>query len=139
MAPFSPLWFLRRWFDDAIVNPQQESGGEADGGERPPETLRLVLHFAEVVEKLAADAPGEKSADAERQESEPHVGALLPGRGEARNVVVVPRLLRQFAKGDDDESGVGSENGGTDGKNGKSDHGDERSQDDSAECGDFLR
>src|SRR6267143_2131523 len=138
MAPFSPLWLLRGWFDDAIVNPQKESGREADGGERPPEALRLVLHFAEVVEKLAADTPGEKSADAERQESEPHVGALLPGRGEARNVVVVPRLLRQFAKGDDNESGVGGENGGMNGENGKSDHSDKRAQDDGAESGDFL-
>ena len=48
-------------------------------------------------------------------------------------------MLRQFAKGDDDESGVGSENSGMDGKNGKSDHSDERAQDDGAECSDFLR
>src|SRR5258708_16558280 len=90
------------------------------------------------MEKLAADGASKESSDAEGEECEAHVGALLARRGEARNVIVIPRLLRKFAKRDHGKSDVGSDDRRMDGEDRKCDHSDERAEDYGAEGGDFL-
>src|SRR5216684_1143638 len=102
------------------------------------EKLWLVANFAEVVEKSAADSSGEKCADTQRQKCKAHVRALLAGWGEARNVIVVARLLRKFAKRDNDERGVDCCDAGMYGENRESNHGDKGAEDDGAERGHFL-
>src|SRR6266436_3251135 len=126
------------WFYDAVVEQQQQGCENADGGEGPQEKLWLVANFAEVMEQRAADAACEKCADTQRQKCKAHVRALLAGWGEARNVIVVARLLRKFAKRDDDERGVDRCDGGMYGENRESNHGDEGAEDDGAERGHFL-
>src|ERR1700676_557942 len=46
---------LRSGFDGAVVNPQQKSGGEADGADGPPGALGMMGDFAEVMHHRPAE------------------------------------------------------------------------------------
>jgi len=97
-----------------------------------------VQHFAEMVHDAAAKPASNQRTDADGQESEPHVSALLAGRGEARNVLVIARLVNDFAHGkNNDGSDAGPERANVrQDEPGK--RSDERAEDDGAEGRDFL-
>src|SRR5262249_7544190 len=82
---------------DAIVDPQQGRSSESYGRSGPPETLGLVLNFCILVHQRTAEQPANNGADADRQECEAHVGPLLIGGSETRNVIVVARRLNDLA------------------------------------------
>ena len=128
---------LRR-FDHLIVEPQQQSGGHTDGGDCPPESRRTMLYFAEVVQEKPADAPGDECADTERQKCKTHVSALLAGRRETGNIVVVTGLLSELAEGHDDKCDVCGGDGGVHSDHGKSDHRDQRTEEDGAKSADAF-
>ena len=92
-----------------------------------------------VVHDAAAEPAAEEGADAEREEGESHVGALLAGRGEAGNVFVVARLMNDFAEGEDEDGDVAGEHGGMEGENQPGERRDERADDDGGEGGDAAR
>src|SRR5579864_4351163 len=69
-----------------VVNPKQGGGGDTDGGDRPPDALRFVLDFAEVVHEPASEASTDQRAYPDGQECEAHIRALLSRRRESRDV-----------------------------------------------------
>ena len=58
---------------------------------------------AEVLDEIAAERAGDEIADGDGQKCVAHVEALLAGRGEARDVFVVTRDLRDFAERDENQ------------------------------------
>src|SRR5438309_4595461 len=88
-----------------VVNPKQSGGGDTDGGDRPPDALRLVLDFAEVMHEPAAEASADQRAYPDGQECEAHIRAALPRRRESRDVFVIAWRLDDFPEGDDHQCG----------------------------------
>src|ERR1700682_1439467 len=90
-------WLLCRWFDDAVINPEQQSGQHTHAGDHPPDALGLVRDFAKWVHDAPAEPPADKRADADGEECEAHVRALLSGGCKPGNVLVVARRLNYLA------------------------------------------
>src|SRR6266571_129627 len=129
---------LRRWFDDAVVNPQQKNGKKADGGNHPPDTLGLVRHFAELMHDAATEPAAEERADADGKKRKAHISALLAGGRQARNVFVVARRLNHFAKSEDQDGENRAENRGLKSQDKPGERGDESSEDHGMESGDLA-
>src|ERR1039458_5830560 len=68
-----------------VINPEHTCRGQADRRHAPPDALRVMSDFSEVVNKRAAKPTTDERANSDRQEGEAHVSALLSGRREARN------------------------------------------------------
>src|ERR1700719_2120319 len=82
----------------SIIYPQKHSRSHADGGYSPPDAFGLVGDLSEVMHERSAEPAADQRSNANGQECETHVGALLSRRGKERNVFVVARLLRDLAE-----------------------------------------
>ena len=63
----------------------------------------MAHDFAEVMHDSAAEPSANQGTDANGEECKAHVGALLAGRRETRNIFVVARCLNHFAKCEDED------------------------------------
>src|SRR5580704_9481084 len=85
-----------RGFHDAVVEDHEQSGENADAENYPPHALG-GWRRAEMLDEVSAERAGDEIADGDWQKRVAHVEALLAGRGEARDIFVVTRDLRDFA------------------------------------------
>jgi hypothetical protein len=98
------------WFYNPIINPKQQRCGGTNCCQRPQEQRRPVLLFSKMMQQDPTNRSGSKRSNTERQKRKSHIGALLPRRRQARNVIVIARLLDQFAHGNYDQRAVGAQN-----------------------------
>src|SRR5208282_3884685 len=84
--------------DPFVINPEHPCRGQPDRRHAPPDPLRVMSDFSEVVNQRAAKPATDERANSDGQEREAHVSALLSGRREPRNVFVVTRRQNDFAE-----------------------------------------
>src|SRR2546425_5589811 len=133
--PKSRRCFLPRWFDDAVVDPEQQCRQDTHAGNDPPDALRLVRDFAKLMHDAAAEPSADQRADADGQKCKAHVGALLSRRREAGDVFVIAGRLDHFAESENENRKDRADDSGLKGKDQPRERGDERAENDALECG----
>ena len=59
----------------------------------------MLEFLPKIVKDFSPKPAAYERTDAKRKEGETHIGALLPGRSEARDIFVVARLVDDFTEG----------------------------------------
>src|ERR1035437_2903540 len=72
-----------------VVDPQHRRCDHADRRDAPPDTLRLMRDFCEVMNQHAAKPAANERADSDGQKRKDHVRSMLSRRREPRNVYVI--------------------------------------------------
>src|SRR5271156_224285 len=122
-----------------VINPQQYRRDESDHSDAPPDPLRLVSDFSEVMNQRAAKPASDQRSDSDGQKRESHVSALLSGRSEPRNVFVVTRSLNDFAERKHKQRKPRAPDRRPQGEDQPRDRSDHRAQNHSLKCRDPAR